>query len=44
MDFLLGQGLQSLYGISGKDKFTADGMPDDNQKVKFGSGADELKL
>ena len=41
--FFIGAGPSLAYGISGKDKFTADGMPDDNQKVKFGSGADEVK-
>ena len=41
--FFIGAGPSIAYGISGKDKFTADGMPDDNQKVKFGSGVDEVK-
>lgn len=41
--FFIGAGPSLAYGISGKDKFSADGMPDDNQNVKFGSGADEVK-
>ena len=41
--FFIGAGPSLAYGISGKDKFTADGMPEDDQKVKFGSGADEVK-
>ena len=41
--FFIGAGPSLAYGISGKDKFTADGMPDDNQKIKFGSAADEVK-
>ncbi|HEY5408065.1 MAG TPA: porin family protein [Ginsengibacter sp.] len=41
--FFIGAGPSLAYGISGKDKFTSDGMPDDNQKVKFGSSGDEVK-
>jgi len=41
--FFVGAGPSIAYGISGKDKFTASGMPDENQKIKFGSGADEVK-
>ena len=41
--FFIGAGPSIAYGISGMDKFTASGMPDDNQKIKFGSGADEVK-
>ncbi len=41
--FFIGAGPSIAYGISGKDKFTADGMPDDNQKIKFGSSGDEVK-
>ncbi len=41
--FFIGAGPSLAYGISGKDKYTASGMPDDNQKIKFGSGVDEVK-
>jgi hypothetical protein len=41
--FFIGAGPSIAYGISGMDKFTASGMPDDNEKIKFGSGADEVK-
>ncbi len=41
--FFIGAGPSLAYGISGKDKYTATGMPDDNQKIKFGSGADKVK-
>lgn len=43
--FFIGAGPSLAYGISGKDKvkYAGNGMPDDNEKVKFGSGADEVK-
>ncbi len=41
--FFIGAGPSLAYGISGKDKYTATGMPDDNQKIKFGSAVDEVK-
>jgi hypothetical protein len=43
--FFIGAGPSISYGISGKDKikYSGSGMPDDNQKIKFGSGTDEVK-
>jgi hypothetical protein len=41
--FFIGAGPSISYGISGMDKFTASGMPDHNEKIKFGTGADEVK-
>ncbi|MEP7254027.1 MAG: porin family protein [Ginsengibacter sp.] len=43
--FFIGAGPSIAYGISGMDKlkYAGSGMPDDNQKVKFGSGVDEVK-
>jgi Outer membrane protein beta-barrel domain len=43
--FFIGAGPSVAYGISGKDKFKFSGgtMPDDNEKIKFGSGVDEVK-
>jgi hypothetical protein len=43
--FFIGGGPSLAYGISGRDKvkYAGGSMPDDNQKVKFGSGADEVK-
>lgn len=43
--FFIGAGPSIAYGISGKDKVTNTGstMTDLNDKIKFGSGADELK-
>jgi hypothetical protein len=41
--FFVGAGPSIAYGLSGMDKFKADGMPDDNEKIKFGSGADQVK-
>ncbi len=42
--FFVGAGPSIAYGISGEDKTKyGAGMPDDNQKVKFGSGESEVK-
>jgi len=41
--FFIGAGPSIAYGLSGMDKYTATGMPDDNQKIKFGTGPDEVK-
>ncbi len=42
--FFIGAGPSIAYGISGEDKTKyGAGMPDDNQKVKFGSGIGEVK-
>ncbi|MGZ6519723.1 MAG: porin family protein [Bacteroidia bacterium] len=43
--FFIGAGPSVSYGLSGKDKIKYSGgsMPDDNQKIKFGSGADQVK-
>jgi Outer membrane protein beta-barrel domain len=41
--FFVGAGPSIAYGMSGMDKFKANGMPDDNEKIKFGSAADEVK-
>jgi Outer membrane protein beta-barrel domain len=41
----IGAGPSLSYGISGKDKFkyNGTGMPDHVEKIKFGSGGDEVK-
>jgi len=41
----IGAGPSISYGISGTDKlvYSGTGMPDDNEKIKFGSGGDEVK-
>jgi hypothetical protein len=43
--FFIGAGPSVAYGISGKDKFdySGTGMPDFNEKIKFGSGVEEVK-
>jgi Outer membrane protein beta-barrel domain len=43
--FFIGAGPSIAYGISGKDKFeySGTGMPDFNEKIKFGSGVEEVK-
>jgi hypothetical protein len=43
--FFIGAGPSISYGISGNDKFeySGTGMPDDNEKIKFGSGEGEVK-
>lgn len=42
--FFIGAGPSIAYGISGQDKIHfGSGMPDDNEKIKFGSGDDEVK-
>ncbi len=41
--FFIGAGPSIAYGISGMDKLKQEGMPDDNEKIKFGSSADEVK-
>ena len=43
--FFIGAGPSIAYGISGKDKFdySGSGMPPENNKIKFGSGAEEVK-
>lgn len=43
--FFIGAGPSFSYGISGMDKFkSSDGsIPSDNEKIKFGSGANEIK-
>jgi hypothetical protein len=41
--FFIGAGPSIAYGISGIDKLTETGMPNDNQKIKFGTGASEVK-
>jgi len=41
--FFIGAGPSFAYGLSGRDKYNATGMPGDNQKIKFGSGADQVK-
>ncbi len=43
--FFIGAGPSIAFGISGMDKikFSGGSMPGNNEKVKFGSGADEIK-
>jgi len=41
--FFIGAGPSLAYGISGKDKFSSEGMPDDEEKIKFGSSPDDVK-
>ena len=41
--FFIGAGPSIAYGISGRDKFSGSGMPPENNKIKFGSGAEEVK-
>lgn len=43
--FFIGAGPSIAYGISGKDKldFTDPGMPDQDLKIKYGSGMDRIK-
>ncbi|MEO5500444.1 MAG: porin family protein [Ginsengibacter sp.] len=43
--FFIGAGPSLAYGISGTDKvkYPGSGMPDENNKVKFGSGVEEVK-
>ena len=43
--FFAGAGPSVAYGISGMDKtkWTDHSMPDDNEKIRFGSGVNEVK-
>jgi hypothetical protein len=41
--FFIGAGPSIAYGVSGKDKLNVNGMPDENNKIKFGSGEDKVK-
>ena len=41
--FFIGAGPSIAYGVSGRDKFSGSGIPPQNDKIKFGSGAEEVK-
>ena len=41
--FFIGAGPSIAYGISGTDKFNETGMPGRKEKIKFGSGEEEVK-